>query len=161
MGSVEGRVAIEYLSDEQQNLKYAFKCHRVLPQGGAERLYPVNAMAFHPWYGTFASGGADRTISVWDGQNKKRLAYYKYPSSIAALAFNHTGSVLAVASSYTFEEGENPNPPHGPNAVYLRSMQDHEVRPKTKTERPEKSVASGASAGSSVSQTDAKRHKVA
>jgi len=139
MGSVEGRVAIEYISEAQQNLKYAFKCHRVVASANSpERLYPVNALAFHPWYGTFASGGADRTISVWDGQNKKRLAYYKYPSSIAALAFNHTGSILAVASSYTFEEGENPTIPHGPNAVYLRHMQDHEVRPKSKDEGAKK-----------------------
>jgi len=131
MGGVEGRVAIEYVSESKQDLKYAFKCHRTVVDA-QERLFPVNALAFHPWYGTFASGGADRTISIWDGSNKKRLALYKYPSSIAALAFNHTGSTLAVASSYTYEEGPDPAIPHGPHAIYLRTMQDHEVRPKIK-----------------------------
>ena len=29
-----------------------------------------------------------------------------YPTSIAALAFSHDGSMLAVASSYTFEQGQ-------------------------------------------------------
>ena len=29
-----------------------------------------------------------------------------FPTSIAALAFNHDGTELAIASSYTFEEGD-------------------------------------------------------
>jgi cell cycle arrest protein BUB3 len=53
LSSVEGRVAVEYLdpSPEQQAKKYAFKCHR---QG--DLIYPVNTMAFHPVFGTFATG---------------------------------------------------------------------------------------------------------
>lgn len=31
--------------------------------------------------------------------------YSKYPTSIAALSFSRDGRLLAVASSYTFEEG--------------------------------------------------------
>jgi WD40 repeat protein len=38
--------------------------------------------------GTFATGGGDGTVSVWDGVNKKRLVQYpQYPTSIASLAF--------------------------------------------------------------------------
>lgn len=68
----------------QQEQKYAFKCHR---RGDA--VFPVNAMAFHP-RGTFASGGCDGVVSVWDGGNKKRLwqSPAPYPTSIAALAFS-------------------------------------------------------------------------
>lgn len=33
------------------------------------------------------------------------LQYSKYPTSIAALSFSRDGRLLAVASSYTFEEG--------------------------------------------------------
>lgn len=87
-------------------------------------------------YGTFATGGCDGYVNVWDGNNKKRLyqvnicrrtfgfchsvstdwyadcfywnnlQYPKYPSSIAALSFSKDGKLLAIASSYTFEEGE-------------------------------------------------------
>jgi cell cycle arrest protein BUB3 len=58
-------------------------------------------------YGTFASGGGDGVVNVWDGFNKKRLRQYsKYPSSIASMSFNSDGTYLAIASSYTFEEGE-------------------------------------------------------
>lgn len=36
------------------------------------------------------------------------LQYSKYPSSVAALSFSRDGRLLAVASSYTFEEGPKP-----------------------------------------------------
>jgi len=65
---------------------------------------------------------------VWDGNNKKRICQYPaYPTSISALAFNNQGSLLAIASSYTYEEGEKDHPP---DAVYIRTINDHEVRPK-------------------------------
>lgn len=40
---------------ESQDNKYAFKCHRK-----GDQVFPVNAMAFHPVYGTFATGGCDK-----------------------------------------------------------------------------------------------------
>ena len=62
---------------------------------------------FNLRHGTFASGGADGVVSLWDGFNKKRLKQYpKYPTSISALAFSSDGQTLAVASSYGYEEGE-------------------------------------------------------
>jgi len=61
LGSIEGRVAIEYLDEikaEQENKKkYAFKCHRV-----GDTVYPVNAIVFHPIYGTFATGEYHKNI---------------------------------------------------------------------------------------------------
>ena len=41
--------------------------------GAAVQVYPVNALAFHPSYGTFATGGCDGKVIMWDGQNKIRL----------------------------------------------------------------------------------------
>ena len=76
----------------QQEQKYAFKCHR---RGDA--VFPVNAMAFHP-RGTFASGGCDGVVSVWDGGNKKRLwqTPAPYPTSIAALTFSGDACLLMM-----------------------------------------------------------------
>lgn len=130
--SIEGRVAVEYFdtAPEVQKRKYAFKCHRANVDG-KDQIYPINALAFSPKYGTFASGGCDGFVSIWDGFNKKRLCQvcecwawgwrerlrrlmlfpgsrqlHAYPSSIASLCFNRTGDLLAIASSYTYEEGE-------------------------------------------------------
>ncbi|CAE8683894.1 unnamed protein product, partial [Polarella glacialis] len=72
--SVEGRVAIEYF-DPEENLssRYAFKCHRVREAGCEEKVHPVNAIDFHPVHGTFATGGSDGGVCVWDGYAKKRV----------------------------------------------------------------------------------------
>ena len=45
-------------------------------------------------------------VNIWDGKNKKRLWQSSaYPTGIASMAFNHDGTRLAIASSYTFEQG--------------------------------------------------------
>ena len=129
LSSVEGRVAWEYMdqSEETQAKKYAFKCHRA-KDGGLETVYPVHAVAFHPW-GTFATGGGDGVVNVWDGAVKKRLYQYpKYPTSVAAMAFNAEGTKLAIAASYTGEEGEKNAPK---DAIYVRAVNPTEVTPKS------------------------------
>ncbi|WOH13959.1 hypothetical protein DCAR_0933472 [Daucus carota subsp. sativus] len=131
LSSVEGRVAMEFfdLSEAGQSKKYAFKCHRQ-SENGKDIVYSVNAIAFHPIHGTFATGGSDGFVNVWDGNNKKRLYQYaKYPSSISALSFSKDGGLLAVASSYTFDEGEKP---HEPDSIFVRNVNEVEVKPKPK-----------------------------
>ncbi|KAJ3208690.1 hypothetical protein HDU67_006596 [Dinochytrium kinnereticum] len=108
LSSIEGRVAVEFFSQEEedQKKKYAFKCHREKKPEG-EIVHPVHALAFHPTHGTFASGGGDGVVNLWDGYNKKRLKQFpRYPTSISALAFSPDGRTLAISSSYSFEEGE-------------------------------------------------------
>eukprot|EP00903_Cladosiphon_okamuranus_P014161 g13160.t1 len=127
VGSVEGRVAVEYFdtSRESQDNKYAFKCHRK-----GDKVFPVNAMAFHPTYGTFATGGCDNMVNIWDGKNKKRLWQSNaYSTGIASLAFNHDGTRLAIAASYTFEQGAIAHPKDN---IYVREVMDSDVRPKAR-----------------------------
>ncbi|KAG5461548.1 MAG: hypothetical protein BJ554DRAFT_6236 [Olpidium bornovanus] len=108
VGNVDGRIAVEFFdtTPASQRRKYSFKCHRV-NDGSTTKIYSVNALAFHPVYGTFASGGSDAMANVWDGSNKKRIRQLpQYPTGISALAFNATGDTLGVASSYSWDEGE-------------------------------------------------------
>lgn len=124
VGSIEGRVAVDFINPEAGK-KYAFKCHRV-----GNTVFPVNCIAFHPFYGTFATGGCDGFVNIWDGKNRKRLSQMpSFPTSIAALCFNHDGTKLAVAASYTFEEGEKDTPP---DQIYIKAIHDSEVKPKVK-----------------------------
>ncbi|CAL8092106.1 unnamed protein product [Calicophoron daubneyi] len=130
LGSIEGRIAVEMFdpSPEVQKKKYAFKCHRV-KEGDKETIYPVTAMAFHQTYNTFASGGCDGIVNIWDGFNRKRLAQLsKYPTSISSLAFSEDGRQLAIASSYMYERGQIENEPEP--TIYIRSVAENEVRPK-------------------------------
>lgn len=131
LGSIEGRVAVEYLdpSPEIQKRKYAFKSHRS-KEGGIELIYPVNAISFHKEYNTFATGGSDGFVNIWDGFNKKRLCqFHKYPTSISSLCFSNDGSVLAIASSYMHEH-ENPPDNVAEDAVFIRYVSDQETKPK-------------------------------
>jgi cell cycle arrest protein BUB3 len=108
LSSIEGRVAVEYFdpSAAWQAKRFAFKCHRGKVDG-VETVYPVNAIAFHPSHGSFATGGGDGVVNTWDPFNKKRLRQFPgYATSIASLAFSPDGLNLAIAVSYTYEEGE-------------------------------------------------------
>lgn len=132
LSSIEGRVAVEYLdqSPEVQKKKYAFKCHRVKESNGMELIYPVNAISFHRDYNTFATGGSDGLVNIWDGTNKKRLCqFHKYPTSISSLCFSSDGTVLAIASSYMHEHETPPdNVPE--DAIFIRHVSDQETKPK-------------------------------
>lgn len=129
--SVEGRIAVEYFdpSSEAQDKKYAFKCHRMTIDD-VDHVWPVNALAFHPVYNTFASAGSDGTVSIWDHKLKKRLRQYpKYHSAVPSIAFNCDGTKLAVGVSYTWEEGEDGAKTAERPSVYIRTTGD-EVKPK-------------------------------
>uniref|UniRef100_A0A7S4AS35 Anaphase-promoting complex subunit 4 WD40 domain-containing protein n=1 Tax=Pseudo-nitzschia australis TaxID=44445 RepID=A0A7S4AS35_9STRA len=139
LGSIEGRVGVEFLeeiADERmlavadKPKKYAFKCHRDTNSG---LVYPVNAIEFHPKHRhTFATGGCDGTVVLWDGQNKKKLtALPAFPTSISAMCFSPDGTELAIASSYTHEEGDREQ--HPQDEVYVRQILDSEATPKTAT----------------------------
>ncbi|GAA5874163.1 hypothetical protein JCM8547_008390 [Rhodosporidiobolus lusitaniae] len=132
--SIEGRVAVEFFdpSDAAQKKKYAFKCHRQVIEG-VDTVYPVQGLAFNPVHGTFATGGGDSTVSLWDPAAKKRLRQFpKYPSPISALEFNADGTQLAVAFSEADEgAGSGSGGQEGGNGVYIRACGD-ECKPKAK-----------------------------
>ncbi|VDP00839.1 unnamed protein product [Soboliphyme baturini] len=133
LSSIEGRVAVEYVdpNPEVQRQKYAFKCHRLKDETSLQELiFPVNAIVFHPIHNTFATGGSDCIVNIWDPFNKKRLCqFHKYPTSISSLAFSSDGNYLAIAASYQYEYPEDPNPIPEP-CVFIRKMVDQETKPK-------------------------------
>jgi cell cycle arrest protein BUB3 len=131
MSSIEGRVAVEYFDPdpEVQKKKFAFKCHRI-KENNTELIYPVNAISFHNIYNTFATGGSDGYVNIWDGFNKKRLCqFHHYDSSIAALAFSNDGSTLAIACSY-LDEYEKPPEQIPEPVIYVRYVNEQESKPK-------------------------------
>ncbi len=120
----------------------ATQCHRQKSPSGDEKIFPVNAISFHPTLGTFATGGGDGVVCVWDHALKKRVSQLpgcggpSAANSVASLAFSPDGSLLAVAASYAWEQGDPAQLPQyarpAPDTVYIRQVADAEVRPKTK-----------------------------
>ena len=143
--SVEGRVAWERFAESEPDKaqQYAFKCHRTkASEDGEEVLRPfgVNAVAFHPVTGAFATGGGDGYVCVWDGLKKKRLwQSARYPAGVACLAFSEDGGRIAVAVSRerrnekAFSDDVEATPRTAfSDAVFVRRIEDAEVTPKRK-----------------------------
>jgi len=85
---------------------------------------------------TFASGGGDAIISVWDPLAKKRLRQLpKYVSSIMCMAFSCDGEKLAVGCGWMEEEQQIPGDdaaggnPADKDRVFVRNVGD-ECKPK-------------------------------
>jgi len=133
--SIEGRVAVDWFdpSDASQSRKYAFKCHRQ-PIDGIDTVYPVNALAFNSQHGTFASGGGDGVVAIWDGVAKRRIKQYQpYPESIAALTFSNDGKYLAVGVCPGFEDGKEPEDNMSDHVkVFIRPLKPDEAKAKPK-----------------------------
>lgn len=135
--SIEGRVAVEWFdpSEDSQSRKYAFKCHRQpdTETEGVDIVYPVNALAFHPVHGTFASGGGDGVVALWDAVGKRRIRQYqKYPLSVSAVAFSSDGKYLACGVCPGFEDGMEDYNGEGQTHVYIRELGEKEAQPKSK-----------------------------
>lgn len=131
--SIEGRVAVEWFdpSNESQARKYAFKCHRQ-PIDDTDVVYPVNALAFHPVHGSFATGGGDGVVAVWDALAKRRIRIYpKLPSSVASMSFSSNGKYLATAISPGFEDGME-EVSEGTVGIFIRELGENEVKRKAK-----------------------------
>jgi cell cycle arrest protein BUB3 len=131
--SIEGRVAVEWFdpSEESQSRKYAFKCHRQTVEG-QDVVFPVHALAYHPIHGTFATGGGDGVVALWDAVAKRRIRQYqKFPASVQSIDFSSDGKFVAVGVSPGFEDGVD-DVPDGVIKVFIRELTASEAQGKKK-----------------------------
>ncbi|KAL7272858.1 RNA export factor gle2 [Rhizina undulata] len=137
VGSIEGRCAIQYVDEKNASMNFSFKCHRESPTGGnITNVYSLNAISFHPTYGTFSTAGSDGTFHFWDKDAKHRLkGYPSVGGSIAATAFNRNGSIFAYAVSYDWGKGYQANTQQYPNKVMLHQIKDDEAKPRPPTKK--------------------------
>ena len=135
--SIEGRTAIKHFDKYDQKNDFSFKCHR--HQRGNDKhsqdVFAVNTLKFHKQFGTFATGGDDGQINIWDKEGRSRLKHFeqiKLPSAInnnnnnnninstftynsskvnndympiTTLDFNKNGTILGYATSYNWNKG--------------------------------------------------------
>ncbi|CAK1358433.1 Mitotic checkpoint protein [Cercospora beticola] len=145
VSSIEGRVGVEWFDEEENKKMYAFKCHRdkttrVNEEGqevAIDVIYPVNAVAFHPVHGTFATGGGDGVVALWDAKTKRRIRQYpKLPACVAAMQFSSDGKYLAIGVSPGFEDGKEADPTDPELVkVYVRELGESEAKGKPAKEK--------------------------
>ncbi|EIN04812.1 Poly(A)+ RNA export protein [Punctularia strigosozonata HHB-11173 SS5] len=132
VGSVEGRVAIQYVDDKDASNNFSFKCHRkdATPNTKDQSLvYAVNDITFHPVHGTFSTCGSDGTVHFWDKDARTRLKTFDpCPGPVVASAFNRTGSIFAYAVSYDWSKGYSGMTAGHPNKILLHACKDDEVK---------------------------------
>ncbi|GJU63558.1 protein RAE1 [Tanacetum coccineum] len=103
VGSIEGRVGVHHLDEQQQSKNFTFKCHRE-----GNDIYSVNSLSFHPVHHTFATAGSDGAFNFWDKDSKQRLKV-----------------------CYDWSKGaENHNPATAKSNIYLHLPQETEVKGK-------------------------------
>ncbi|CAN0441178.1 unnamed protein product [Ectocarpus sp. 12 AP-2014] len=151
VGSIEGRVGIEYFSEQaakQQlasgykpattygntKLSFAFKCHRVT--GTQSSVYSVNSIAFHK-YGTFATAGSDGNFHFWDKDSRQRLKAYdlKQGNTISVCKFSPDGGLFGYAMSYDWSQGIEHANPQATNNIFVHAVADDEIKPRPKDKK--------------------------
>ncbi|BBG94298.1 eukaryotic elongation factor 5A-1 [Prunus dulcis] len=130
VGSVDGRVALEIsCPSNSDDIRYMFRCH---PKSTDSKyhLVSVNDIVFNPIiYGAFVTGDNEGYVTAWDATSKRRLFQLpRYPNSVASLSYNHKGQLLAVASSYTYQEA---NEIEEPPLVFIHEVDNDNMRSRS------------------------------
>ncbi|KAJ5072521.1 mRNA export factor [Anaeramoeba ignava] len=100
-GSIDGRVSITYLKEEEKDNNFSFRCH-----WKENEIFAVNDIAFHPKYGTFATVGSDGLFYFWCKETKSKLKKsIPFENSITRCSFNHDGSIFSFAVGYDWHKG--------------------------------------------------------
>ncbi|KAF7330392.1 Poly + rna export protein [Mycena venus] len=132
VGSVEGRVAIQYVEEKDSGNNFSFKCHRrdsSPTNKDAAVVFAVNDISFHPVHGTFSTCGADGSIHFWDKDARNRLKTFEAaPGPISTTCFNRNGTIFAYAVSYDWSKGHSGMTPGHPNKLMLHACKDDEVK---------------------------------
>ncbi|CDH51264.1 poly rna export protein [Lichtheimia corymbifera JMRC:FSU:9682] len=132
IGSIEGRVGIQYVEDKDQSKNFSFKCHR----DESKNVFSVNAISFHPMYGTFSTAGSDGTVSFWDKDSKQRLKpFSNVNGTIPCTTFNRNGTIFAYAISYDWSKGYKFSLPTNTNKIFLHAVRDDDVKPRVTRKR--------------------------
>ena len=114
------------LSLHLSNSNFAFKCHR-----DEKMVYPVNAISFHPTFGTFSTSGADGYIHTWDKDSRQRLeSSVSLGAPVQATCFNRTGSLFAYSLGYDWFKGHEYYEASAKNAIMIHPVAENEVKPR-------------------------------
>ncbi|KAJ1927042.1 RNA export factor gle2, partial [Linderina macrospora] len=73
VGSIEGRVGVQYIDDKNKDRNFSFKCHRTNEDPLSTGVHAVNSMSQHPVTGTFCTAGSDGSIVFWDKDARQKL----------------------------------------------------------------------------------------
>lgn len=123
VGSVEGKVSVDFVQEPKPGANYAFLCHR---SGG---VHAINAIRFHNPSGAFVTAGSDGGIAFWDKDRKDRAQMRQFTNMDAPICdvdFSDDGTFFACAVGYDWSRGAAG---HGgePCYVVMHTIEDGEL----------------------------------
>ncbi|CAJ0962690.1 unnamed protein product, partial [Mesorhabditis belari] len=132
LGSIEGRVAVQYVSPRDPKDNFTFKCHRSAEIiNGYQEIYPVNDVCLHPTYGTLLTIGSDGRYSMWDKDARTKLKTSEtYQMPLTSCHFHPSGNIMALAAGYDWSRGHEFNTQPGSKIVLHKCSEDMKPRPK-------------------------------
>ncbi|KAJ2866417.1 RNA export factor gle2 [Coemansia aciculifera] len=133
IGSIEGRVGIQYVDAKLKDKCFSFKCHRDATNPMEALVYSVNSITHHPVYGTFATGSNDGSFMFWDKDARQKLkSHANVGGPILSTAFNGDGKLFAYAIGYDWAQGYKGNTSSIKNTIMLHAVTEEDVKPKQK-----------------------------
>ncbi|KAJ1750315.1 RNA export factor gle2 [Coemansia sp. RSA 990] len=133
IGSIEGRVAIQYVDPKMKDKNFSFRCHRDDSVPMKNTVYSVNSISTHPVYNTIATASNDGSFIIWDKDAKQRIKpYSKLGNPITTAAFNGDGKLYAYAFGYDWAQGYKGNVNSIKNTIMLHAVAEDDVKPKAK-----------------------------
>ncbi|KAL6894124.1 hypothetical protein ACP4OV_008222 [Aristida adscensionis] len=107
-GSVDGGAALKFSQHGTDGfIGYAFRCHPKCRNARSD-LVSINSVAIRPWY-------------LFHPQFNPEFP--RYPGSVASMAYNHSGQLFAVASTYTYQDLDKVVEEH---QIFIETDQDFE-----------------------------------
>lgn len=95
---------------------FTFKCHRISERHGQSTLYPVNALALHPYEtDCIATAGSDGSFHFWNKTMRKKCWKKKWTPNrqylpIMCCDFNQSGDLIALGSGNDWAAGASAAP---------------------------------------------------
>lgn len=131
VGSIDGRIAVQYFEKNPEAESFSFKCHR--DSSATPNAYPVNQISFHPQHGTFVSCGGDGGMVIWDKDAKSFVR--GFPSAgnnlpITCCAFSSGGNMLAYGVAYDWSRGHQLNAMGSPVRIRVHFLNESDVKQK-------------------------------
>ncbi|KAH7915959.1 WD40 repeat-like protein [Hygrophoropsis aurantiaca] len=132
VGSLEGRVAIQFIEDKDSANNYSFRCHRRDQNPTAKDqsiIYAVNDISVNPVHGSVSTCGSDGVVNFWDIYGRTRLKTFDTaPGPISATGFNRNGTLFAYAVSYDWSKGHGGMTRDQPNKIMIHACKEEEVK---------------------------------
>uniref|UniRef100_A0A1I7TQZ1 WD_REPEATS_REGION domain-containing protein n=1 Tax=Caenorhabditis tropicalis TaxID=1561998 RepID=A0A1I7TQZ1_9PELO len=130
LGSIEGRVAVQYVEASNPKDNFTFKCHRSAELVNSyQEIYAVNDICFHPQHGTLVTIGSDGRYSMWDKDARTKLKTSDpHPMPLTCCDVHSSGMFLVYAMGYDWSRGHEGNTQPGSKIVIHKCVEDMKPR---------------------------------